>query len=121
MTVNPIPDYTVSVDANGVLAQLVKQPYDNTPSEDESGCKYCEKFKGPYDKVRNVLDWVKTGDTLSAAHAALNTNVGLSEQIGAPSCPTRPELSGATWRVTGIRVEECEAGDHCFLYIDYSN
>lgn len=34
MTINPIPDYTVNVDADGVLAQLVKQPYDNTPTED---------------------------------------------------------------------------------------
>lgn len=121
MTINPIPSYTVSVDTDGVLAELVRQPYDNSPSEDSSGCRYCEKFKGPYDKVRNVLNWIKTGDTISAAHAALRTNVGMSEQIGAPQCPTRPELSAATWRISGIRVEECDAGAHCNLYIDYSN
>lgn len=121
MTANPIPDYTVNVDENGVLAQLVKQPYDNSPSEDRSGCSYSEKFKGPYETTKEVLSLIKIGDTITQVHTTLSSNIGLTEQISYPACPARPGLSAAVWRVTGIRVEECEAGAHCNLYLDYSN
>lgn len=76
---NPIDDYTVSVDTNGVLDTLVKQPYDNSPSEDSSGLHYNEKFKGPYAKTKEVLTYIKAGDALSTVHSALSSHIGLSE------------------------------------------
>lgn len=120
MSANPIDNYTVPVDANGVLNTLVKQPYDNTPTEDMGGLRYCEKFKGPYAKTKEVLSYIKVGDQIATIHNVLDFNIGLSEQITYPACPSRNGFS-RRWTATSIRVEECDAGAHCYLYIDYSD
>ena len=56
MNINPIPTgRTAKTDAAGVLDTLVKQPYDNQPTEDQGGCHLEESFKGPYSKLKEVL------------------------------------------------------------------
>ena len=69
--INPIQDgRTAQVDNNGVLNCLVQQPVDNTPSEVRTGTststlKYVEKFKGPYNKLKDILSYIKIGQTIS--------------------------------------------------------
>ena len=89
MNVNPIDDYTVTTLSSGVLGTQVKQPYDNTPSEDLPGMTYNEKFKGPYDKAKEVRSYVQIGMPISAVHTVLSQQIGLSEQITYPACPAR--------------------------------
>lgn len=120
MNVNPIDDYTVPVLSSGVLDTLVKQPYDNTPSEDLQGLTYNEKFKGPYATTKEVLSHISVGMPITTVHSTLSTFVGLSEQITYPACPTR-NGQAQRWILQGTRVEECEAGAHCYLYLTYTN
>lgn len=107
----------VTINKTGVLNCLVKQPVDNTPSENENGVIYCEKFKGSYLLVKECLSHIYVGMTLASAHTALAYCGGLHVMIDMPTCPTRDGISGV-WRIDGIRVEEHDAGDHAFLYLD---
>ena len=65
--INPIQTgSTAPVDSNGVLNCIVQQPVENTPSEVRTGTststlKYVEKFKGPYNKLKDILRYVKMG------------------------------------------------------------
>lgn len=108
---------TVTINKTGVLNCLVKQTIDNTPSENENGIVYCEKFKGSYLLVKECLSHISVGMTLTAAHTALIYCGGLHVMIDMPVCPVRNGINGV-WRIDGIRVEELEAGDHAFLYLD---
>ena len=119
MAINPIPSgRTAPVDANGVLSKLIKQPYDNQPTEDESGLHLQEAWKGPYDKIRLVLSHISTGMSQSDIRSTLNSYVGVSEEFATPTCPTRQGTS-YTWICKSIRAEELEAGAHGMLYITY--
>lgn len=111
-----------SVQNNGVLAKFIKQTVDNTPCEMSNGeINYREKWKGPYSVGKSILSSVKVGDSLGAAHTALGSSV---EEFSAPACPTRNNIAG-TWKVKEIRVEQTEAGDHCYVhftfYADFSS
>ena len=105
-----------SVQNNGVLTKFIKQTVDNTPCEMSNGeINYREKWKGPYERGKSILSSVKVGDDLSAAHTALGQSV---EEFSAPNCPTRNKTAG-TWKVKEIRVEQIEAGDHCYVYFTF--
>lgn len=120
MTINPIPgDRTARVDANGILDVLVKQPYDNQPTEDQSGCHLEESFKGPYSKLKEILKQIRVGMPIDEVYPKLSSYVGIQQAYGYPECPTRNNKD-QEWVCTGIRVEEAEAGDHGFIYITYS-
>ena len=107
---------TGSVQNNGVLTKFIKQTVDNTPCEMSNGeINYREKWKGPYSRGKSILSSVKIGDTLSAAHSALGNSV---EEFSEPTCPTRNNTAG-TWKVKEIRVEQIEAGDHCYVYFTF--
>lgn len=107
---------TGSVQNNGVLTKFIKQTVDNTPCEMSNGeINYREKWKGPYSRGKSILSSVKTGDALSAAHSALGDSV---EEFSEPTCPTRNKTAG-TWKVKEIRVEQIEAGDHCYVYFTF--
>lgn len=119
MNINPIPTgRTAKTDASGVLDTLVKQPYDNQPTEDRGGCHLEESFKGPYSKLKEVLSHVNTGMTIGTVYATLSSYVGIDQAYGYPACPPR-EGQTQDWVCVGIRVEEAEAGDHGFLYVSY--
>lgn len=123
MSKNPIStNRTATVSANGILDCWVQQPVDNSPSESSAGVvTYQEKFKGPYSKGKELLDRIKVGDTLASAHTSLGATVsgGIQNAYDAPTPPTRNNKT-LTWIVSGIRVQEAEAGDHCFIYVDYT-
>ena len=105
-----------SVQNNGVLTKFIKQTVDNTPCEMSNGeINYREKWKGPYSRGKSILSSVKIGDDLSAAHSALGGSV---EEFSAPTCPTRNKTAG-TWKVKETRVEQIEAGDHCYVYFTF--
>ena len=105
-----------SVQNNGVLTKFIKQTVDNTPCEMSNGeINYREKWKGPYSRGKSILSSVKIGDDLSAAHSALGGSV---EEFSEPTCPTRNKTAG-TWKVKEIRVEQIEAGDHCYVYFTF--
>lgn len=107
---------TGSVQNNGVLTKFIKQTVDNTPCEMSNGeINYREKWKGPYSRGKSILSSVKIGDTLAAAHTALGDSV---EEFSEPTCPTRNGIDG-TWKVKDIRVEQIEAGDHCYVHFTF--
>ena len=131
--INPIQDgRTAPVDNNGVLNCLVQQPVDNTPSEVRTGTststlKYVEKFKGPYNKLKDILSHIKIGQTISEAHSDMQSHVGrLISYFSVPDCPNRvddsvepPVTYGGVWRVVGVQIDEHTAGDHAFIRIEY--
>ena len=131
--INPIQENrTAPVDDNGVLSCLVQQPVDNTPSEVRTGpqtttLKYVEKFKGPYNKIKDILNYVKMGYTVTQAHTAMLELAGkIISYFNVPTCPNRvddtvdpPVIYGGTWKVVGVVVDEHTAGDHAFVRIDY--
>lgn len=120
MNKNPIPTgRTAKVDANGILDTLVKQPYDNQPTEDQGGCHLEESFKGPYSKLKEVLSHIHVGMAIDTVYSTLSSYVGIEQAYSYPACPTR-ESKPQFWVCVGIRVEEAEAGDHGFLYISYN-
>lgn len=106
------------VDANGVLDTLVKQPYDNQPTEDSSGLHLEESFKGPYSKIRELLDHVKVGDPISAVYSTLSSYVGIDQSFGYPPCPVRDGRQYG-WVCQRIRCQEDEAGDHAHVFFSY--
>lgn len=118
MNINPIDHYSVATDLSGVLDTLVRQTYDNSPSEDAGGIHYEEKWKGPYSKIKEVLSEISAGMTISQVRTRLNSYIGISEQITYPDCPSRNGIDGV-WYVRGIRTEESEAGAHGNLYLSY--
>lgn len=118
MNINPIDHYSVATDLSGVLDTLVRQTCDNTPSEDQGGIHYEEKWKGPYAKIKEVLSHIHVGMSITQVRNALRTYIGISEQITYPSCPTRGGVAGV-WYVRGIRTEEIDAGAHGNLQLSY--
>lgn len=119
MNVNPIDDYSVATDLSGVLDVLVRQPVDNSPSEDSRGIHYTEKWKGPYAKLKEILSKIRIGQTLTEAHVYLQTFIGLSEQIPCPQLPITRDGNVITFKVAGIKVEEIAAGAHGILTLDF--
>lgn len=101
--------------ANGVLSAFVQQPVSNTPAETTAGITYTEKWKGPYNVGKNVLNTIQVGDYLSAFHNWLGNNRVV--RIEPPTPPTRNNIAG-NWLITSIRVDEHTAGDHCFINVD---
>lgn len=119
MKINPIPTgRTAKTDANGVLDTLVKQPYDNQPTEDQGGCHLEESFKGPYSKLKEILSHINVGMPIETVYATLRSYVGIQQAYEYPACPARDNKT-QYWVCVGIRVEEAEAGDHGFLYVSY--
>ena len=132
-SINSIQDgRTAPVDKNGVLDCLVQQPVENTPSEVRTGTststlKYTEKFKGPYNKLKDILSYIKIGQTVSEVHSAMQVYVGrLISYFQVPACPNRiddsvdpPVTYGGVWRVVGVQIYEHTAGDHAFIRIEY--
>lgn len=116
MAVQTIPvNGPAEVSDNGILACFVQQPVANTPAETTSGATYSEKWKGPYEKGKEVLSSIKVGDALSEFHTWLGDNK--VSRYDAPKCPTRFG-DGSHWVITSIRVDEHTAGDHCYINID---
>lgn len=119
MNINPIDSYSVATDNKGVLDTLVRQTYDNTPSEDQGGIHYEEKWKGPYTKIKEVLSHINVGMNITRVRATLGSYIGISEQITYPTCPTRDGIIGV-WYLNGIRTEEIDAGAHGNLYLSFN-
>lgn len=119
MTKNPIPTgRTAPVLSSGVLDCLVKQSVDNQPYEDQSGLHLDECYKGPYATLKEVLSHIYVGEWLADAHTYLETvGQGIKKAYDTPTCPTRDNKT-YKWIIAKIRIEEAEAGDHSFLYIE---
>lgn len=110
------------VNAKGVLAAFVKQPVNDTPSENANGTiNYTEKWKGPYGAAMNILTYVKVGDPLITLHSYLRLLSGNDSIVryGTPSCPARGDGT-YRWVITSINVEELQAGDHCIITVNNS-
>ena len=65
-----------------------------------------------------MLSHIRVGDWLSDAHTYLQSvGQGIKKAYDTPTCPARNNQS-YSWIISKIRIEEAEAGDHGFLYID---
>lgn len=117
MAAQPIPYYgPAETNLSGVLAEFVRQPNDNSPSESNGVLTYVEKWKGPYSVAKDILTHTWTGMTITELHAVLG-----SSKIQRYEIPAAPIRAGqqTVWTVTGIEVQELEAGDHAILTINY--
>ena len=104
------------VDKDGVLAAFVQQPVANTPSEiSKFRIVYTEKWKGPYEKGKEILSNVTIGENLTAFHSFLGNN--RVSRFNTPESPVREQLS-SYWQIAAIKVDEHTAGDHCFITVD---
>lgn len=92
--------------SGGVLSNMVQQPSDQSPSysKDKLTCQL--KFKGPYDKMKDINGIV--GKPLSSAITDLPVNV--SHNFDFPAAPANTK-----WWVTGTTLEQLEAGDHAIM------
>lgn len=110
----PVP----KTDPEGQLGKFIKQPVDNTPSENENGLTYTEKWKGPYSEGAGILSEVGYNDTIDDVRRFFGLS-GYLELYQPPTCPDRNGRSG-TWRINDIRVDEYqEGGAHCIITIVY--
>lgn len=110
MSVQPIPyNGPASVDENGVLAEIVQQVADQSPSYDQTKGLYQPKFKGPYSVLKDCSDM--GGKWLDDALNVFGLSV-TSRFLH----PTPPD--GFGWMVLGAKVEQIEAGDHAILTLN---
>lgn len=102
---------------DGILNCMVQQPNDQSPhlENGEKANKYQEKWKGPYDKVKNVSSGTLFGATIKIDEKRPNFG---GQWISRYTVPTPPE--GKDWFISGITVDEQTAGDHAILKIDYT-
>lgn len=101
----------------GILDCMVMQPNDQTPhlENGEKADKYSEKWKGPYDKVKDVAKAPIYGLRLRIDDKRPNFSGNWISRYDPPSPP-----EGKEWFITGLTVEEQTAGDHAILKIDYT-
>lgn len=97
------------VNSNGVLSALIQQVSDGSPQYSLTASTYSAKFKGPYNKLKNANGMVDL--QLSAALATLGITVQKAFNF-----PTPPP--NTAWYVTGVNVEQLEAGDHAILTVN---
>ena len=100
---------------NGVLTAFVQQPVANTPAEvGKNKIVYTEKWKGPYEKGKNILSSIKVGDRLTKFHTFLGNKIS---RFDTPTCPMRYGEE-SFWVIESIKVDEHTAGAHCFITVD---
>jgi hypothetical protein len=104
------------VNSNGVLNAFVQQPTTESPSETTSGIVYSEVWKGPYEKGKNILSFVKIGDTRNVFYTWLGAN--RVYRIDPPNAPIR-NGEQLNWYVDSINVSELQAGDHCTITVKF--
>ena len=97
------------VNSNGVLSALIQQVSDGSPQYSVTASTYTAKFKGPYSILKDANAMVDL--QLSAALATLGITV--SKEFNFPTPPTN-----TAWYVTGVNVEQIEAGDHAMLTVN---
>lgn len=97
------------VNNNGVLSALIQQVSDGSPQYSITASTYTAKFKGPYSILKDANAMVDL--QLSAALARLGITV--SKEFNFPTPPTN-----TAWYVTGVNVEQLEAGDHAMLTVN---
>ncbi|WP_407450906.1 hypothetical protein [Fibrobacter sp.] len=100
---------TAGVDAEGVLAELVEQVSDTSPSYTEDDSKFISKFKGPYKVLKDAN--LMVGKEITAAFATIQ--ITTTRNFTFPTPPV-----GMVWLVTSTRVEQLEAGDHAILTVE---
>ena len=100
---------------NGVLTAFVQQPVANTPAEvGKNKVVYTEKWKGPYEKGKNILSSIKVGDRLTKFHTFLGNRIS---RFDTPTCPIRYGEE-SFWVIESVKVDEHTAGAHCFITVD---
>lgn len=97
------------VNSDGVLRVLIQQVSDGSPQYSVTASTYSAKFKGPYSVLKDANAMVDL--RLSAALATLGITV--SKEFNFPTPPT-----DTAWYVTGVNVEQLEAGDHAILTVN---
>lgn len=118
MAKNPIKyNGPAKVDSDGVLAQCVRQPCDNSPTLNE----YVEKWKGPYKLLKDVparIALTDTAYTVEKVHTKLGANY--LQRFEIPDCPN---VNGnkAEWILNSCSVQQLEAGDHAIITFNFKN
>ena len=97
------------VNSNGVLSALIQQVSDGSPQYSVTASTYTAKFKGPYSILKDANAMVDL--QLSAALATLGITV--NKEFNFPTPPPN-----TAWYVTGVNVEQLEAGDHAMLTVN---
>lgn len=97
------------VTSDGVLSALIQQVSDGSPQYSLTASTYTAKFKGPYDTLKNANQMVDK--QLSAA--LLTIGVTVQKEFDFPTPP-----SGTAWYVTGVNIEQLEAGDHAMATVN---
>lgn len=126
--VYPIPvNGSAIVNQEGILAQCVRIPCDNSPQKDSEKNTYTEKWKGPYLVLKDIaasFDIGTNDSTLSKFHELLKSRTGQNnvQRYNVPDTPSFTDAQGVSykgvWKVTGLRVQELEAGDHAILTLE---
>ena len=101
--------------AQGILNCYVLQPTDSAPELVGNVPRYRETWKGPYLYAKELAK--ETGIPLTTLHTRMGTGLELIRSYDVPTCPT---IDGQQlyWKVTSIKIQELEAGDHALVTID---
>lgn len=106
-------------DANGVLQQIYHQGFEKMPSVDSYGnMELVEKFKGPTEIMKTLpfMPEFKVGNRRPTQTIENNSGLFVT-RISAPQFYDNRKF----WKITGIEIEESEAGDHATATISYVN
>lgn len=130
MAADKIPVNGPAKTNNGILAQCVRIPCDNSPQKDYNKNTYTEKWKGPYSALKDVAASVELADdgtTITDLHNIIASKAGGMniQRYTVPATPTYTDAQGVqykgVWKVTGLRVQELEAGDHAILTVEFES
>lgn len=109
-------EYVPPVTNIGVLSALVKQPIDNQPTIDENSYRLHERYKGPYNVIKEFpLNVFYPGRILENALSDVQANYfPIYNHFNAPDPGT-----GNVWIIDSCNVIENTAGDHGILDVEY--
>lgn len=108
-------EYVPPVTNIGVLSALVKQPIDNQPTIDENRYRLHERYKGPYNVIKEFpLKVFYPGRILENALSDVETNYfPIYNHFDAPDPGT-----GNVWIIDSCNVIENTPGDHGILDVE---
>lgn len=105
----------VETNNDGVLNKIVHQGFDEMPSVDSAkNMTLTEKFKGPTTLVSKIPFSPDFKIGKQRPTATIENGSVFVTRISAPN-----PGDNAWWKITDIRIEEAEAGDHATAIISY--
>ena len=99
--------------SEGILNCYVLQPTDSAPEITGNVPRYREVWKGPYSYAKELAK--QTGISLTTLYTKMGLPLVRSYEV-----PTCPIIDGQQlyWKVSSIKIQELEAGDHALVTID---